>query len=442
MLLSGAASLAALPAFADLVPAKPARPYLFRNFQLFDGHTPALRPGLHLVVAGNKIAALDGGDVPAGDFEVVDCGNRTLMPGLIDAHVHTIMESVPSMMDIMNGPIGYIYAIAAEAAGKQLLRGFTSVRDTGGPSIGLKRAIDSGVCAGPRIYPSGALISQTGGHGDFDWFNEVPRERGELSYPQRMGFNAVADGPDQVLMRARENLRQGASQIKMMAGGGISSPYDPIDGSQYTLEEFRAGVEAASAWHTYVTVHAYTPDAIQTAIAGGVRCIEHGHLADEATARVMADRGTWWSLQPFVLDGDAPSYPKGGAGEAKMLAVVAGTDTAYNLAKKHGIKTAFGTDILFDPKMAARQGAQLAKLKRWYTPAEVLKMATSDNAALLAMSGPRNPYPGKLGVIEKDAYADILLVNGDPLQNLDLIAEPDKNLALIMKDGRIHKRTL
>jgi imidazolonepropionase-like amidohydrolase len=339
-------------------------------------------------------------------------------------------------------PIGYVYAVAMRAAGLQLLRGFTTVRDMGGPSFGLKRAIDAGVCAGPRIFPSGAFISQTGGHGDFDLPNDVPRAAGTLSYAERMGMTAIADGPDEVLKRARENLRQGASQIKMMAGGGVASNYDPLDVTQYTQEEFHAGAAAAASWGTYVAVHAYTPDAIKTAIAGGVRCIEHGQLADDATAALIAGKGLWWSLQPFLNDQDAIPFPKDSVNYAKQLQMTAGTDTAYKLAKGHNAKTAFGTDILFDPRLAARQGAQLAKLTRWYTPAQALKMATSDNAALLAMAGPRNPYPGKLGTIEKDAYADILVVNGNPLENLNLIADPQKNLALIMKDGRIHKWAL
>jgi imidazolonepropionase-like amidohydrolase len=243
-------------------------------------------------------------------------------------------------------------------------------------------------------------------------------------------------------MRVREQLRQGASQIKMMAGGGIASTYDPIDVSQYTPEEFHAGVEATSAWGTYVAVHAYTPDAIRTALSAGVRCIEHGQLADAATAERIVRKGAWWSLQPFLNDEDAMPLPKGSPNYAKQLQVTAGTDTAYKLAKSHGAKTAFGTDILFDPRAASRQGAQLAKLARWYAPAQILKMATADNAALLAMSGPRNPYPGKLGVIEKDAYADLIVVNGDPLSNINLVANPGKNFVLIMKDGAIYKNTM
>lgn len=269
---------------------------------------------------------------------------------------------------------------------------------------------------GPRIYPSGATISQTGGHGDFGMPTDVPKQVGQLTYQERVGMTIVADGVEQVLMRTREQLRQGATQIKVMAGGGVASNYDPLDVSQYTEEEMAAGVKAAASWNTYVTVHAYTPVAIQAAIKMGVKCIEHGQLADDASAKMMAEKGIWWSLQPFLDDEDAIPFPEGSDSRKKQLEMVQGTDNAYKLAKKYKVKTAFGTDCLFDGKLASRQGAQLAKLTRWYSAFEVLKMATSDNAELLALCGPRNPYPGKLGVIEEGALADLILVAGNPLQ--------------------------
>jgi imidazolonepropionase-like amidohydrolase len=227
-----------------------------------------------------------------------------------------------------------------------------------------------------------------------------------------------------------------------MAGGGVSSNYDPLDVAQYSEEEFKAAVLAAENWGTYVAVHAYTPRAIQAAIRGGVKCIEHGQLMDEATAKMMAEKGVWWSLQPFMDDEDAVPFPEGSDSRRKYLEMVAGTDKAYSLAKKYNIRTAFGTDVLFDPKLAKRQGAQLAKLVKWYTPFEVLKMATSGNASLLEMSGPRNPYPKKLGVIEEGAYADLILVDGDPLSDVGLVANPDKNFLLIIKNGDIIKNVI
>jgi imidazolonepropionase-like amidohydrolase len=343
---------------------------------------------------------------------------------------------------LMTADVGYVTLVAADQARKTLMRGFTSVRDMGGPSFALKRAIDDGVVEGPRIWPSGAMISQTGGHGDFRLPYEVPSSpNAPLSRVEAIGAGAIADGVDRVLTRAREQLMLGASQLKLAAGGGVSSNYDPIDVSQYTEAEFRAAVDAAENWGAYVAVHAYTPRAIKTAIRGGVRCIEHGHLMDEATARLIAESGVWLSTQPF-LDNEYSNATPTPEGEAKAQQVYAGTDTAYKLAKAFNLKTAWGTDILFDSEMTAHQGAILTTLERWYRPVEILKMATAVNGELLAMSGPRNPYPGKLGVIEKGALADLIVVDGDPIENLTLIADPDRNFLLIMKNGRVVKDAL
>ena len=225
---------------------------------------------------------------------------------------------------------------------------------------------------------------------------------------------------------------------KLTACGGGASPQSPLDVSTFTAEELRAAVEAADNWGTYVTVHAYTPRAIQGAIAAGVKCIEHGHLMDEPTAKLMAEKGIWLSMQVFLDDQDA-LVPPGSPSHARFLQVVAGTDRAYNLAKKYQIKTAWGTDVLTSAAIAKRQGAQLVKLTKWFTPAETLRMATSTNAELLQLSGLRNPYPGKLGVVEEGALADLLLVEGNPLENLKLIEDPAKNFVIIMKNGVIYK---
>ena len=281
---------------------------------------------------------------------------------------------------------------------------------------------------GPRIYPSGAFISQTSGHGDFRSHYEVPRTPGgPLSQSELGGVAAIADNPDEVRLRVREQLRQGASQIKLMGSGGVSSPFSHIEATEYIEAELHAAVEAAENWGTYVAVHAYTPRAIRQAIAAGVKCIEHGHLIDEPTAELLADKGVWWSLQPLTYDADvfARMSP---VSQKKALVVFAGTENAYKLAKQYKIKTAFGADILFDAQAASRQGAYLAMLARWYTPAETLKMATADNAALMALSGPVNPYPGKLGVIEKGALADLLVVDGDPISNIQVDRRAEEEL--------------
>jgi len=322
-----------------------------------------------------------------------------------------------------------------------LARGFTTIRDLGGPAFGLKRAIDEDLVAGPRIYPSGAVITITSGHGDFRQLSDLPRTiGGMLSRMEKLGASMVADSPDEVRLRAREQLMQGATQIKLTAGGGVASPFSPLDVSTFTEPELRAAVEAAENWGTYVAAHAYTPVSIQRSIAAGVKGIEHGHLMDDATARLMAEKGIWLSTQPF-LDVSAASG-LGPAEQAKLRQVVTGTDTVYALAKKYGIKTAFGTDVLFSQALAERQGAMLASLTRWYTPAETLIMATSTNAELLGLSGKRNPYPGKLGVVEEGALADLLLVDGNPIDNIKLIEDPAKNFLLIMKAGKIYKNLL
>jgi imidazolonepropionase-like amidohydrolase len=422
--------------------APPDAPIAFTKVRVFDGKSDTLRSGLSVVVQGNIIKAVGPAEASLdANVRIVDCGGRVLMPGLIDAHWHAMMAAAPLNV-LMTADVGYLNLVAANEAKRTLMRGFTSVRDMAGPTFGLKRAIDEGIAAGPRIWPSGAMISQTSGHGDFRFPYEIPAaSNAPLSRVESIGAGAIADGADRVLTCAREQLMLGASQLKLAAGGGVSSTYDPIDVSQYTEPEFRAAVDAAENWGTYVAVHAYTPRAIKTAIRAGVRCIEHGHLMDEATAQVIADNGIWLSTQPFLNNQFTTPQPTSEA-EAKAQQVYAGTDAAYRFARKYKLKTAWGTDILFDPQMTANQGAILTTLAQWYSSVEILKMVTAVNGELLAMSGPRNPYPGKLGVVEEGALADLILVDGDPLENLKLIADPEKNFVVIMKNGRIFKNAL
>jgi imidazolonepropionase-like amidohydrolase len=347
----------------------------------------------------------------------------------------------PTPITVITSDIGYTNLLAGAEATATLMRGFTTVRDMGGPIFALKRAVDDGIVTGPRIYPSGAMISITGGHGDFRQPTDLPRTiGGMLSRIEQLGGSMIADSPDEVRLRVREQLMLGASQIKLTAGGGVASPHSPLDVVTFTEPELRAAVEAAENWGTYVCTHAYTSPSIQRSIAAGVKCIEHGHLMDDATARLMAEKGVWLSTQPFLDIGGAAALPP--AQQAQMRQVVSGTDSVYTLAKKYKIKTAFGTDILFSKALAEQQGAGVADLTRWYTPAEALAMATSTNAELLSLSGLRNPYPGKLGVVEQGALADLLLVDGNPLENIRLVAEPGKNFLVIMKDGAIYKNTL
>jgi len=415
---------------------------LFQDVRIFDGKSATLFPPSNVLVKNNIIERISVSPITVDANATVVAGNgRVLMPGLIDAHWHSYMAGTPQML-LMTAPADYLLLVSARQAEATLMQGFTTVRDLGGPVFGLKRAIDEGVMVGPRIYPSGAMISQTSGHGDFRFSFELPRlPGGPLSHSEAEGIAAIADSPDEVRLRAREQLRLGASQIKVMASGGVNSAYNPIQSVQFTEPEIRAAVEAAENWGTYVTVNAYTPRSIRQAIAAGVKCIDHGQLIDEPTVKLMAEKGIWWSLQPLLDDEDMP--PMDPATRRRALEVFAGTDNAYRLARKYKVKVAFGADILFSPHVAStRHGAQLTKLLRWYTPTEALKMATADNGELMALSGFINPYPGKLGVVEEGALADMLLVDGNPLENMKLIEDPGKNFLVIMKDGRIYKNTL
>lgn len=434
---------AGAPPEADQGPV-PASVTLFTNVRIFDGKSDTLSEPSHVLIRGNVIEKISTDPIPTdrrADTALIDGGGKTLMPGLIDAHWHSLMAAVPINV-VMTAGADYLNLLAGAEADATLMRGFTTVRDLGGPTFALKRAIDEGVVTGPRIYPSGAMISVTGGHGDFRQTSELPRVLGgPLTHTEEMGASMIADSPDEVRVRVREQLMLGATQIKLTAGGGVASPHSPLDVVTFNEAELRAAVEAAENWGTYVAVHAYTPPTIQRAIAAGVKCIEHGHLMDEPSAKLMAEQGVWLSIQPFPPEmGDA--FPPGSEQRAKFQEVLAGTETAYRLARKYKLKTAFGTDILFSQPLSRAQGAQLAGLVRWHTPAEALKMATSTNAELLSLCGKRNPYPGKLGVVEEGALADLILVDGNPLEDLQLVANPEQNFTVIMKDGRIYKNSM
>ena len=430
-------------AFAQPRSAEPSL-VVFENVRVFDGKSGSLSTNTNVLVRGNTIEKISKDPFPANlsaGAKTIAGGGRTLMPGLIDMHWHAMMVR-PTLPALLSGDIGYLNLMAGAEATDTLMRGFTTVRDVGGPAFGLKRAIDEGIVAGPRIYPSGAVITVTSGHGDFRQPFEVPRALGATqSRGEQLGAAMIADSPDEVRVRVREQLMLGATQIKLTAGGGVASPHSPLDASTFTEAELRAAVEAAENWGTYVTVHAYTSASIQRAIAAGVKCIEHGHLMDQRTAELMAEKGIWLSTQAFP-DELANAFPPGSLESIKARVVFAGTDRTFELAKKHKIKTAFGTDILFSPQLAQRHGSLLAKLVRWYTPAEALVMATGTNAELLGLSGERNPYPGKLGVVEEGALADLLLVDGDPTANITLIEDPAKNFVVIMKDGKVYKNSL
>ncbi|OYX22492.1 MAG: hydrolase [Algoriphagus sp. 32-45-6] len=411
---------------------------LINNVEIFNGKDDQTIKG-NVLIEGNLITKVSTGPIPtnrSANVQIIDGKGRFLMPGMIDAHYHAMFANL-SQIALLTSNLGFVNLVAGKNAEALLQKGYTSIRDLGGPVFGLKQAIDGGIISGPRIWPSGAFISQTGGHGDFRLPNDVPSDASNgLSYAERINAAAIADSPDAVRLKTREQLMLGASQIKLMAGGGVSSIYDPLDVTQYTEAEIRAAVEAAENWGTYVTVHAYTPRAIQQAIRAGVKCIDHGQLIDEETVKMMVEKGVFWSLQPFVDEGDKGVLSA--ESRAKQLEMYQGTDTAFELAKKYKMKIAYGTDVLFDAQKASRPDLQLLKMKRWFSNLEILKMVTGNNGELLALSGKRSPYSGKIGVIEEGALADIILFDGNLIQNLELISDNQK-MILVIKNGVIYR---
>lgn len=414
---------------------------LIKNVVIFDGKSPETITG-NIWIAENKIQKISAEPINAGeDVEVIDGHGKFLMPGLIDAHWHAYLAA-NTMVDLLTAHASYTQLRAGQEAGKTLLRGFTTIRDAGGPVFGLKRAIDEGVITGPRIYPSGAIISETGGHGDFRMVYDLPQpfDCCGLTHTEKIGAALIADGVDAVTVAARNNLRLGASQIKLMAGGGVSSLYDQLEDVQYFEDELHAAVMAANDAGTYVMVHVYVPEAIRRAIQAGVKSIEHGQLIDEPTMKLIAEKDVWLSMQPFIGEGNNHySTPEQ---QAKHELVVQGTENAYTLAKKYGVKLAWGTDLLFSPSNARNQNLNIEKMTRWFSNYEILKMITHDNAELLALSGRRNPYPGTLGVIEEGALADLIVVDGNALEDIKVLTDPEKNMLLIMKNGKVYKNNL
>jgi imidazolonepropionase-like amidohydrolase len=432
---SSSIAVVALVCAASAVVAQPARPaVIFENVRIFDGQSDALSAPSNVLVTDGRIASISTDEVTEDGAIVIDGEGKVLMPGLIDAHWHTMLIGVTPDTGLHD--MGYTHLIAGVEATATLMRGFTTVRDLGGPSFGLKKIIDQGLIPGPRIYPSGAILTVTSGHGDFRSFADLPRKIGELTPMEEAGMSMVTDSPDEVRLRAREQLMQGASQIKLTAGGGVASPFSPLDASTFIDDEIRAAVQAAENWGTYVGVHAYTPQAVQTAINSGVKVIEHAHLIDDETAQLMAEKEIWLSTQAFDESMGSGLPP---ASVEKFHQVLEGTSNIYEFARKYDLKTAWGTDILFSSAIARGQNAMILNLLKWYTPVEALQMITGTNGELLLLSGKRNPYPGRIGLIDEGNYADLLLVNGNPLDDLSLLADPERNFLVIMKDGVIHK---
>ncbi len=437
------AALVAIPAaLSTAQDASQVKQTLLENVRVFDGANLELTGATNVLIENNMIAAI-GADASAGaGATVIDGGGRVLMPGLSDTHVHLAFASLPEMA-FLTGLPSYIYIYSVGDAEQMLMRGFTSVRDMGGNTFGLKKAIDQGRVKGPRIYPSGATISQTAGHGDFRFPNQKHTKFGghNVSYVVE-GHGLIADGVPEVLAATRENLRLGASQIKIMTGGGYSSPADPLLGIQYTYDEVKAAVDAAKNWGTYVTMHTYFPESVNMALDAGVKDVGHGQLLDKKTLKRMAKEGVFLSTQPFT-ECSEPQLSE--FSNAKLALVCKGTANVYKWAKEiPKLKVTYGTDMFFVPQdVFAQQAMMMERLLPWYEPGEILKMATSNAGELFKMSGPdRDPYPhGELGVVKQGAYADLLLVEGNPLEDLAAVTDQD-NLKIIMKDGVIYKNTL
>lgn len=422
----------------------PEKQILITNAKIFNG-TDKLVEGKDVLIRGNKIAQIAEGIMITMDenSSVIDAGGRTLTPGFIDMHYHLSLASVP-VMDMAGSyapDLDYIGIIASQEAERLLMRGFTSIRDVGGASWGTKLAADRGQIAGPRVWPSLRAISQFGGHGDANPRYMKPREfGGPENNLERLGYSRIVNGRDEVLVAARENLKQGASQIKMHLAGGVGTEFDPIDGRQFTLDEIKAAVEVAEGFGTYVLAHVYTVDGVKQAIEAGVKCIEHGNLINEEIAQMMAENDVWLSPQVVVYLTFSPDLGPVRLAKGKMVGE--GLDTMFELAKKYNLKIVFGTDVVVNAEAAADQNREFVERAKWFTPAEILTQATANSGELLQLSGDRSPYPGKIGIIEEGAYADILLINGDPLKDISILTNPEENLSLIMKDGKVYKNKI
>lgn len=435
---------------------------LFKNVNIFNGLDNKLYENMNVLVDGKSIARISDSEItPEDNVTVIDGAGKTLMPGLIDGHGHFMMgadyNTIEKDMDLTD--LAYRATVVMERA---LMDGFTSVRDMGGPAFGLQRNIDNGLLIGPRVFPSGVFISQTSGHGDFRDRNDggFNRETAhDVSNFAKMGIGTVADGVPEVLKATRTNLRNGATQIKIMAGGGGSSRFDPIDTTQYSKEETCAIVEAAADWGTYVSAHVFNDRSMSRLLECGVMAFDHGFFMSENMMEQIAKAGVFVVPQMWGLSPDLAKNPLMPKNKLPMVAKLQEDfgDFGRNLLK-HNVKVVFASDYVgeFADAERARRYELWWRTQAFGSNFEVLKQATSIAGELLALSGPRNPYAasGKLGVIEKGAAADLLLVDGNPLEDIFVLvankkwfdADPEykeiTTLKVIMKDGVIYKNAL
>jgi imidazolonepropionase-like amidohydrolase len=385
-----------------------------------------------VLVRDGIVAEVAKGTINAPKARTIDLGGRTLMPGLIDCHVHILAPGRGSRSSAYPDRMpSYLNIHAGKVLRELLMRGFTTVRDAAGADLGHKQAVEEGLVVGPRLFVSGRALTQTGGHGD-------NRSRGDLIDPcgcvhLRGGGSRIADGVDEVRRAVRDEIRLGAQQVKVMAGGGVVSEADPIDQLQYSMDELKAIVDEAKRSHTYVLAHAYTAEAIQRCIESGIRTIEHGNFLDDDAAKMMARHNVYLvpTLVTYrVLAEKGPSIRLSPSQMEKVADILKSGTRSLEVAHRHGVKMAFGTDLI-TPKTDDQPREFLIRAEVM-KPADVIRSATVISAEVVRM-------PGKLGVIAPGALADLLAVDGDPLADLGLLQDEGKHLAMIMKGGALYK---
>ncbi len=392
------------------------------------------RENMAVVVEKGKIADVVPADrlrIPAG-AGVIDCRGGSLMPGLIDAHVHVCAVDVNILELHRAYPPSLLVAKTFRVLEETLQQGFTTVRDAGGADAGFRMAVEQELVAGPRLLVAGNMITQTGGHADY-------RRPVEIGPPIECcaGMAAtVCDGPDEVRKAVREQLRRGVNHIKVMAGGGAMSPSDEIDTTQFSVPEILAAVEGARAVGTYVMAHVYSPSSIANAVHGGARSLEHGNLMNEESARLLKDAGAY--LVPTIVTYEALAEEGAGYGvpEANIRKINVARERSFEalkLAKQAGVKIASGSDLL--GPMQRYKGRELALKGQVLSPMEVLLSTTKVNAELLNLDR-------RLGSVEPGKLADLIVVRGNPLKNLRLFEDYQQNILLIMKEGRLYKNLL
>ncbi|MGE3293365.1 MAG: amidohydrolase family protein [Geminicoccaceae bacterium] len=404
-----------------------AAPLLLRNLALLDPVAGELRTGVQVLVQGGLIAAV-GRDVPhVADARVMDLGGRTLMPGLIDLHQHLLGETLPMFPRMLPS---LATARSSQVMMGMLSRGFTTIRDAGGADHGHKRAVELGLFIGPRLFVAGRVISQTGGHGD-------SRSTADLREPPACcatfpGIGRIADGVPEVRKAVRDEIRLGADHIKVMAGGGVGSQADPIGHLQYSMEELEAAVDEATRSHTYVMAHVYSAEGVRRCVQAGVRTIEHGNLIDDRTVKMMAEAGTY--LVPTLIAYRA--IKENGANMnfsetslAKVDEVLSVGTRSLELAAAAGVKMGFGTDV---PRCPERQSEEFLIRGEVLPAADVIRSATVIGAEILRQEG-------KLGIIQPGAFADLLAIDGNPLEDLGLLTGQGEHMSLIVAAGRVLK---